>query len=134
MYRLVNNNEYTRYASFYTKSLSLLTVYFDIFSCATLESAVSREVNWQGKAYLSIFFHIRGMIKNYVDFSNSFEIDHSNAFKLSQQMPSCYMHMSAKFRYDISIHFKIIVNPKHTPLPSRSSPLTLMTSKRIVHF
>ena len=36
--------------------------------------------------------------------------------------------MSAKFQCAISNHYKVIDNRKQTPPPSRSSPLTFMTS------
>ena len=102
------------------KMLSHETVHRNRIKLVATEKTLNRQ-----KCLITLY--IRGMIKNYMDFPHNFLIDHSNAFKLSHQMPPFNMHMSAKFLNDISIHYRIIVYQKHTPLPSRSSPLTLMT-------
>ena len=72
--------------------------------------------------------HVRGIIKNYVDFSHNFWLYDSTPLKLSIHMDLCNMQQCAKIHHNPSIRYKIVMKWKHPFSPSWSTPITSVTS------
>ena len=71
--------------------------------------------------------YIRGVIKNYVDFSYIFWLYYSIPLKLTMQIFPCYRQWSAKSYQNPFIHYKITVKWKHPLSPSWSGLMTSVT-------